>query len=356
MSYDYCLVGAGLFNAVLAYRLIEKGKKVLILEKRNHIGGNCYTYNLDGINVHKYGAHIFHTNNEYVWGFVNRFAKFNNFINSPVANYKGTIYNLPFNMNTFTKIWNVSTPREVQEIIKQQSAEITHEPKNLEEKAISLVGKDVYNILIKGYTEKQWGKSCKDLSPDIITRLPVRLMYDNNYFDSKYQGVAIGGYTSMIKSMIRGVDVQLSVDFTKNQKVDAKKIVYTGSVDKLFDYCYGTLEYRSLEFKTEVMNIENYQGNAVVNYTGDEPFTRKIEHKFFEKTKSPVTVVTTEYPIKWDVSKEPYYCVNNEKNNKLYKKYKDLAESRGIMLGGRLGLYKYLDMDKTVELALNYEL
>lgn len=356
--YDYLIVGSGLYGATFAHRAIQKGKKCLIIEKRNHIGGNVYTEECEGIQVHRYGAHIFHTTDKKVWDFINQFADFNGFINMPVALYQEQIYNMPFNMNTFSKIWGITTPQQAKEKIAQQIEEsgITS-PKNLEEQAIYLVGKDIYEILIKGYTEKQWGKPCSELPPFIIKRLPVRYTYDNRYFNDIYQGIPNGGYTQIIEKMIDGCDVKLNTDFfefIKDNKNIAKKIVYTGQIDTYFDYCFGELEYRSLKFETETMDCENYQGNAVVNYTqADVPYTRIIEHKHFEFGIQPKTIITKEYPMEWSKGQEAYYPVNDEKNNALYVKYAEKAiAEENVIFGGRLGQYKYFDMDKTIADAL----
>ncbi len=351
--YDYLIVGSGLFGAAFAHKAVMAGKKVLVIEKRSHIGGNIYTENIEGINVHKYGAHIFHTDNKEVWDYVNSLAEFNNYVNSPIANYKGEIYNMPFNMNTFSKMWNVSTPKQAQEIIEEQKKEIKGEPSNLEEQAISLVGRDVYEKLVKGYTEKQWGKSCSELPSFIIRRLPVRYTYDNNYFNDRYQGIPMGGYTAIIEKMLEGAEVRLNTDFLKNKEelcALADKVIYTGMIDEYFDYCLGHLEYRSLKFESKVMDEQNYQGNAVVNYTdSDTAFTRVIEHKHFEFGKQEKTVVTWEYPKKWEIGDEPYYAVNDNRNNELYSRYAELAEKEEkVYFGGRLGSYKYYDMDDVI--------
>lgn len=357
-AYDYLIVGAGLFGAVFAHEAKKAGKKCLVIDKRGHIGGNIYTREVEGIQVHEYGAHIFHTSNKEVWQYVNQFAEFNRYTNSPVANYKGEIYNMPFNMNTFHKLWGVVTPREARERIEQQKREYSvEEPKNLEEQAISLVGPDVYHRLVKGYTEKQWGKRATDLPAFIIKRLPVRFTYDNNYFNDDYQGIPIGGYTRMIEHMLAGTEIRLNEDFLSKReeyKDLADTVVYTGMIDEYFDYCYGELEYRSLRFETEVLEEENYQGNAVVNYTEYEvPYTRIIEHKHFEYGTQPKTVITREYPKSWSKGDEPYYPMNDEKNASLYKKYHALAMQEGdVIFGGRLGQYKYYDMDDTIEAAL----
>lgn len=359
-KYDYLIVGAGLFGAVFAHEAKEAGKTCLVIDKRNHIAGNIYTDKVKDIDVHQYGAHIFHTSNETVWNYVNRFAKFNRYTNSPVANYKGEIYNMPFNMNTFNKLWGVVTPQEAQAKIEEQKAVYHVEnPQNLEEQAISLIGPDVYTKLVKGYTEKQWGKRATELPSFIIKRLPVRFTYDNNYFNDDYQGIPVEGYTKMIERMLDGVEVKLEEDFLKNREAfmeQADKIVYTGMIDEYYNYCYGELEYRSLNFETEVLEgVENYQGNAVVNYTEYEvPYTRIIEHKHFTYGTQPDTVITREYPKTWSKGDEPYYPMNDEKNLNLYEKYTELAAKEGnVIFGGRLGMYKYYDMDDTIEAALN---
>lgn len=357
-KYDYVIVGAGLFGAVFAQEAKKAGKKCLVVDKRSHIAGNIYTKEIEGIQVHEYGAHIFHTSNKEVWEYVNQFAEFNRYTNSPVANYKGEIYNMPFNMNTFNKLWGVVTPKEAKEKIEAQKREYSVEnPKNLEEQAINLVGPDVYTKLVKGYTEKQWGKRATELPAFIIKRLPVRFTYDNNYFNDNYQGIPIGGYTKMVEKMLEGTEVQLDEDFLKNKdkySEMADKVVYTGMIDEYFDYCYGELEYRSLRFETEVLEEENHQGNAVVNYTEYEvPYTRIIEHKHFEYGTQPKTVITREYPKTWKKGDEPYYPMNDEKNIALYEKYSALARKEGnVIFGGRLGQYKYYDMDDTIEAAL----
>ena len=359
-KYDYLIVGAGLFGAVFAHEAKEAGKTCLVIDKRNHIAGNIYTDKVKDIDVHQYGAHIFHTSNETVWNYVNRFAKFNRYTNSPVANYKGEIYNMPFNMNTFNKLWGVVTPQEAQAKIEEQKAAFHVEnPLILEEQAISLIGPDVYTKLVKGYTEKQWGKRATELPSFIIKRLPVRFTYDNNYFNDDYQGIPVEGYTKMIERMLDGVEVKLEEDFLKNREAfmeQADKIVYTGMIDEYYNYCYGELEYRSLNFETEVLEgVENYQGNAVVNYTEYEvPYTRIIEHKHFTYGTQPDTVITREYPKTWSKGDEPYYPMNDEKNLSLYEKYTELAAKEGnVIFGGRLGMYKYYDMDDTIEAALN---
>jgi len=358
MKYDYLIVGAGLFGATFAYEAKKRGKSCLVIDKRNHIGGNIYCESIEGINVHKYGAHIFHTSDKAVWEYVNQFAEFNNYINSPVAIYKDELYNLPFNMNTFSKMWGIKTPAEAKAKIEEQIKELNiTEPKNLEEQALSLVGTDVYEKLIKGYTEKQWQRDCRDLPAFIIKRLPLRFTYDNNYFNDRYQGIPIGGYNQIIEKMLDGVDVQLSTDYFELENRDkiAEKTVFTGQIDKYFDYKLGILEYRSVRFDTKVFDCENYQGNAVVNYTEREvPYTRAIEHKHFEYGKQPKTVVSYEYSSEWGIGDEPYYPINNDKNNSLYEEYKKLAENTpNVIFGGRLGQYKYYDMDKVIISALD---
>ncbi|MBO5397960.1 MAG: UDP-galactopyranose mutase [Clostridia bacterium] len=370
MKYDYLIVGSGLFGSIFAYEAHKKGKKCLIIDKRSHIAGNIYTENIDGINVHKYGAHIFHTSNQEVWNYICKFAEFNRYTNSPVAIYKNELYNLPFNMNTFNKLWGVITPEEAKEKIEEEKKQYgIKEPKNLEEQAISLAGKTIYEKLVKGYTEKQWGKKATELPNFIIKRLPVRFTYDNNYFNDKYQGIPIGGYTKIIEKMLEGIEVRLNTDFFDDRKEFeniAEKIVFTGPIDKYYDYKFGELEYRSLRFETQELNIENYQGNAVVNFTEYEvPYTRIIEHKHFEyglslgniaegKAKNK-TIITKEFPDTWETGKEPYYPINNEKNDNLYNKYKDLAnKDNKVIFGGRLGQYKYFDMDKVILEALNF--
>ena len=361
--YNYMIIGSGLYGSVFAHEAKSAGKKVLVIDKRPHIGGNVYTEKIDGINVHKYGAHIFHTNNNTVWEYVNRFAEFNRFTNSPVANYKGELYSMPFNMYTFNKMWGVVTPEEAAAKIEEQRKEITGEPKNLEEQAISLVGRDIYEKLVKGYTEKQWGRDCKDLPAFIIKRLPFRLTFDNNYFNALYQGIPIGGYTKLIENMLDGIEVQLNVDYLKNKsELDklAEKIIYTGPIDAYFNYKLGTLEYRSVRFETEILDKPNFQGNAAVNYTDREtPWTRIIEHKWFEFGKDengndlPKTVISREYSSEWKPGDEPYYPVNDEKNSTLYAEYKKLAEQENnVIFGGRLGEYKYYDMDQVIAAAL----
>ena len=357
--YDYLIVGAGLYGAVFAEKANKRGKTCLVIDKRNHIAGNIYTYECEGINVHQYGAHIFHTNNKEVWDYVNSFAVFNRYTNSPVANYKGEIYNLPFNMNTFNKMWGVITPAQAKEKIEQQKKEagITT-PRNLEEQAISLVGTDIYEKLINGYTQKQWGRPCKELPSFIIKRLPVRFTYDNNYFNALYQGIPNGGYTKMVENMFGDTEIRLNTDYFENKsEFDeiADKIIYTGPIDAYFDYKYGELEYRSVRFETETLDTDNFQGNAVVNYTDSEtPYTRIIEHKHFEFGTQEKTVISREYSAEWKKGDEPYYPINDDKNSTLYEKYKSLAEKESkVIFGGRLGEYKYYDMDKVIEVALS---
>ncbi len=358
-KYDYLIVGSGLFGAIFAYEAKKRGKECLVIERRDHIAGNIYCENVHGINVHKYGAHIFHTSNRAVWDYINQFAEFNNYINSPVAVYKDELYNLPFNMNTFSKMWGIKTPAEAQAIIEKQKAEYNiTEPKNLEEQALSLIGKDVYEKLIKGYTEKQWGRSCTELPAFIIKRLPVRYTYDNNYFNDRWQGIPIGGYTEIIKKMLEGIDVLTSTsfeDYKAAHDISDMRIVYTGNIDEYFGYKYGALQYRTVRFETEYMpDTDNYQGNAVVNYTEREvPYTRVIEHRHFEKCDAKGTVVSKEFSSEWSVGIEPYYPINNDENNALYKKYEQLAlQEKNVIFGGRLGKYKYYDMDKVIEAAL----
>lgn len=353
--FDYLVVGAGLFGAVFACEMKKKGKTCLVIDKRGHIGGNIYTENVNDINVHKYGAHIFHTSDEDTWNYVNQFADFNDFINSPIANFKGEMYHLPFNMNTFEAMWGVKTAEEAQKIIDDQIASLHIEsPSNLEEHALSMVGRDVYEKLVKGYTEKQWGRDCKDLPASIIKRLPVRFTYDNNYFNDKYQGIPIGGYTGIVEKMLEGIEVRLntSYDDVKNEKNSLyRKVLYTGPIDEFFGYSLGRLEFRTLRFETEYLDdTDDFQGNAVINYTEREiPYTRIIEHKHFEFNKCHGTYITKEYPSEWKAGDEPYYPVNDEKNNDLYAKYVKLSESEDdIIFGGRLGMYKYFDMDKTI--------
>jgi UDP-galactopyranose mutase len=357
-KYDYLIVGAGLFGAVFACEMTKTGKKCLVIDKRDHIAGNIYCENIDGINVHKYGAHIFHTSNKEIWNYVNQFAEFNNYINSPVARYKDELYNLPFNMNTFSKMFNIATPAEAKAKIQAEIEELgITEPKNLEEQALSLVGRSVYEKLIKGYTEKQWGRDCKELPSFIIKRLPLRFIYDNNYFNDRFQGIPMGGYTAIVEKMLEGSDVLLNTDYYEFRKENpdiAAKTVYTGMLDQYFDYKYGVLEYRSVRFETEKLDMENYQGNAVVNYTEREvPYTRIIEHKHFEYGTQPVTVISREYPSEWKLGEEPYYPVNDAKNETVAEKYRALAAAeKNVIFGGRLGEYRYYDMDKVIEKAL----
>ncbi len=362
--YDYVIVGSGLYGAVIAQKAKEAGKSVLIIERRPHVAGNVFTEDIEGIHVHKYGAHIFHTNSQNVWDYVQRFATFNRFTNSPVANYKGELYSLPFNMYTFNKMWGCTTPDEAEKIIAKQRKEITSEPKNLEEQAISLVGRDIYEKLIKCYTEKQWGRPCNQLPPFIIKRLPVRLTFDNNYFNALYQGIPIGGYTKMVERMLDGIEIKLGVDYLADKEYwnsQADKVIYTGPIDAYFKYCLGNLEYRSVRFDTELLDISNFQGNAAVNYTDAEtPWTRIIEHKWFEFGKDESgndfskTVISKEYSSEWKPGDEPYYPVNDEKNGKLYTAYKDLADKEDkVIFGGRLGEYKYYDMDQVILSAMN---
>ena len=364
MMYDYLVVGAGLFGSVFARQATDAGKKVMVIDKRPNIAGNVYTEKIEGINFHKYGAHIFHTNNTEVWNYVNRFATFNRFTNSPVANYKGELYSMPFNMYTFNKMWGVVTPEEAAAKIEEQKKEITGEPRNLEEQAISLVGRDIYEKLVKGYTEKQWGRDCKELPAFIIKRLPVRLTFDNNYFNALYQGIPVGGYTKLVENMLSGIEVHLNEDYLENKaKWDsmADKIIYTGAIDAYFDYSLGNLEYRSVRFENEVLDIPNFQGNAAVNYTDREtPWTRIIEHKWFEFGKDengnelPKTIISKEYSSEWKPGDEPYYPVNDEKNTELYQKYRELADKEDkVIFGGRLGEYKYYDMDAVIASALD---
>ncbi|WP_370745184.1 UDP-galactopyranose mutase [Ruminococcus callidus] len=363
MNYNYLIIGSGLYGATIAQQAKKAGKSVLVIDKRPNVGGNIYTEKVEGINVHKYGAHIFHTNNKEVWDYVTSFVDFNRFTNSPVANYKGELYSMPFNMYTFNKMWGVVTPEEAAAKIEEQKKEITGEPKNLEEQAISLVGRDIYEKLVKGYTEKQWGRDCKDLPAFIIKRLPVRLTFDNNYFNALYQGIPIGGYTKLIEKMLEGIEVRLNVDYLENkEELDklAEKVIYTGPIDAYFDYKLGTLEYRSVRFENEILDKPNFQGNAAVNYTDREtPWTRIIEHKWFEFGKDengndlPKTVISREYSSEWKLGDEPYYPVNDAKNSTLYEQYKALAEAEdNVIFGGRLGEYKYYNMDKTIEVAL----
>ena len=357
-KFDYLIVGSGLFGSVFAYEAGKKGKKCLVIDKRPHIGGNIYTENIDGINVHKYGAHIFHTSDKEIWDYVNQFAEFNRYTNSPIARYKDEVYNLPFNMNTFNKLWGVFTPEEAKAKIAEELADVKiDEPKNLEEQAIKLIGKTIYEKLVKGYTEKQWGMKATELPPFIIKRLPVRFTYDNNYFNDSYQGIPIGGYTQIIEKMLAKAEVRLNCDFFENRhelENIANKIIFTGQIDKYYDYRFGELNYRSVRFETETLDIENYQGNAVVNYTEYEvPYTRIIEHKHFEFGTQPKTVISREYSDTWTSDKEPYYPINNDKNNALYKKYAELAAAeKNVIFGGRLGQYKYYDMHLVIAEAL----
>ena len=357
--YDYRIVGCGLFGSVVARELTRKRKTCLVIDKRNHIGGNIYTEKENDIVVHKYGAHIFHTSNKDIWEYINQFAEFNRYTNSPVAIYKGELYNMPFNMNTFNKLWGVLTPSEAYQKIEEERREANIiEPKNLEEQAISLVGKTIYEKLVKGYTEKQWGQKATDLPAFIIKRLPVRFIYDNNYFNDDYQGIPIGGYTKIIEKLLDGIEVKLNCDFLKNKRElinIAKKIVYTGPIDAFYGYCYGELQYRSLRFESQLLYVNNYQGNAVINYTEYEvPYTRVIEHKHFEKIiNNEETIITKEYPENWTKDKEPYYPINDSKNNQLYNKYKSLSmKDNNIIFGGRLGEYKYYNMDQVIEASL----
>ena len=358
MKYDYLVVGAGLFGAAVAQMAKEKGKRVLVIDKRSHIAGNIYTEDVGGIAVHRYGAHIFHTDDEEVWQYANRFATFNRFTNAPLAKYQDRLYHMPFNMNTFYAMWGVTKPNEAREIIERQRKEITGEPQNLEEQAISLVGRDIYEALVRGYSEKQWGRPCTELPAFIIKRLPVRFTYDDNYFNALYQGIPSGGYTAMVEKMLDGVEVRLGVDYlAEKAELDklADRVVYTGPVDAYFGYKLGALQYRSVRFETEVLDTDNYQGNAVVNYTDAEtPYTRIIEHKHFEFGTQPKTVISREYSAEWKKGDEPYYPVNDEKNGALYAQYKALADAEpGMIFGGRLGEYKYYDMDKVIEVALD---
>ena len=359
MKYDYLVVGAGLFGAVFAHEAACRGKRCLVIDRRPHIGGNVYTEEIEGIRVHRYGAHIFHTSDQAVWDYVNRFAEFNNYINSPVAVYKDELYNLPFNMNTFSKMWNIRTPREAKDIIEKQIEDLAiKEPSNLEEQALSLVGRDVYEKLIKGYTEKQWGRDCRELPAFIIRRLPLRFTYDNNYFNDRYQGIPIGGYTAIVRKLLEGIEVRTGVDFLNDRaKYEslAEKIIYTGMIDEYYGYRLGALEDRSVRFETEVLDCDNYQGNAVVNYTDKAvPYTRIIEHKHFEFGRQEKTVISKEFSSEWTVGDEPYYPVNDQKNSELYAKYQELAaRESNVIFGGRLGAYKYYDMDKVIRAALD---
>lgn len=355
--YDYLVVGAGLFGAVFAREMTDRGKRCIVIDRRPHIGGNCYTEQVEGINVHKYGAHIFHTSDKQIWEYVNRFAQFNNFVNSPVAIYRDELYNLPFNMNTFSKMWGVKTPAEAKAIISRQIAQLhIAEPKNLEEQALKLVGTDVYEKLVKGYTEKQWGRSCNELPAFIIKRLPLRFTYDNNYFLDRYQGIPMGGYTQIFEHLLNGIEVRLNTDYNdiRDEKI-AEKTVFCGCIDEFFGHCIGKLEYRSVKFEHEILNIDNFQGNAVVNYTSLEvPYTRIIEHKHFEFGKQEKTVISREYPVEWRSGLEPYYPISDEKNTMLHAKYAELAKSRSdVIFGGRLGHYRYYDMDKVIRTAID---
>ncbi len=358
MRYDYLIVGAGLFGAVFAHEANKRGKKCLVIDRRDHIAGNAYTESIEGINVHKYGAHIFHTSNKEVWEYVNQFADFNHYINAPVAVYGDELYNLPFNMNTFSKMWNIKTPAEAKAIIAAQvEKENIGEPENLEQQALKLVGRDIYEKLVKGYTEKQWGRSCTELPSFIIRRLPLRFTYDNNYFNDRYQGIPEGGYTQIVEKMLAGIEVRLGVDyfdFIRENPHIAEKTVYTGMIDEFFGYKLGVLQYRSVRFETEVLDMENYQGNAVVNYTERQvPYTRVIEHKHFEFGTQEKTVISREYSSEWSIGVDPYYPINDEKNGALYQQYRELAETvPNVIFGGRLGEYKYYDMDKVIASAL----
>ena len=359
-KYDYVIVGAGLYGATVAYEMTKRGYKCLVLEKRNHIGGNIYTEKIEGINVHKYGAHIFHTSDKDIWNYINQFAEFNNYVNSPIAIYKDELYNLPFNMNTFSKLFNIKTPEEAKRIIEKEKQEsYVENPSNLEEQARNLIGNTIYEKLIKGYTEKQWGKKCSELPAFIIKRLPVRFTFDNNYFNDRYQGIPMGGYTPIIEKMLEGADVLLNEDFLLNKEKYMSmgtKIIYTGPIDAFYDYCFGPLEYRSVRFETEILDMENYQGNAVVNYTDyDVPYTRIIEHKHFEFLHTTKTVISREYSSKWKLGDEPYYPVNDAKNGELLSKYQELAKQEpNVHFGGRLGQYKYFDMHIVIKEALDF--
>ncbi len=356
--YDYLIVGAGLYGATFAHEATKRGKRCLVVDRRDHIAGNAYCKDVEGIAVHWYGAHIFHTSDKQIWDYVNQFADFNHYVNSPVAVYHDELYNLPFNMNTFSKMWGIKTPAEAKAMIAEQIAkEGITEPANLEEQAISLVGRDVYEKLVKGYTEKQWGRDCKDLPAFIIKRLPLRFTYDNNYFNDRYQGIPIGGYTQLVERMLEGVEVRLNTDFFADREglaAQAEKIIYTGAIDAYFDYCFGALQYRMVSFEHELLDTDNYQGNAVVNYTEREvPYTRIIEHKHFEFGKQEKTVISKEYPAEWKPGEEPYYPINNEENQKVYEQYRELAQKESkVIFGGRLGEYRYYDMDKVIASAL----
>lgn len=358
-KYDYLIVGAGLFGSVFAHQATKAGKSCLVIDKRPHIGGNIYTEQIENINVHKYGAHIFHTSDKEVWDYMNQFCTFNNYINCPIAKYKNELYNLPFNMNTFSKMWNISTPSEAKSIIENQKSSLNiTEPKNLEEQALSLVGTDVYEKLIKDYTQKQWGRPCNQLPAFIIKRLPLRFTYDNNYFNDIYQGIPIGGYTAIIEKLLEHSDVMTNTDyfdFIKDNKDIANKIIYTGEIDKFYNYEFGPLEWRAVRFENEILDIDNYQGNAVVNYTSlDVPYTRIIEHKHFEKSNSPKTIISREYSSEWKVGDDPYYPINNEKNDAIYQQYLERSKlDTNVIFGGRLGTYKYYDMDKVIRAALD---
>ncbi len=354
--YDYLIVGAGLFGAVYAHEMTKQGKRCIVIDRRPHIGGNCYTERIDGIVVHKYGPHIFHTSDSEVWDYVNKLAELNGFINSPIAVFGDEVYNLPFNMNTFSRMWGVKTPDEAKaKIAEQVAAAGISEPKNLEEQALSLVGADIYEKLIKGYTRKQWGRDCTQLPASIIKRLPLRFTYDNNYFTDRWQGIPIGGYTPIFEKLLEGTEVCLNTDISAAKgRITARNIVYTGAVDEYFGYCFGALDYRSLRFETQLLDIPDYQGNAVVNHTSaDVPYTRIVEHKHFERGDQPRTIITREYPAEWTKGAEPYYPVNDERNSALYERYKALAQEEGLILGGRLGEYRYLDMDKVIRSALD---
>ena len=356
--YDYLIIGAGLYGSVFAHEAVKAGKKCLIIDRRDHIGGNCYTEETKGIQVHRYGAHIFRTSNKRIWDYISQFAEFNHFINSPIANYCGEIYNMPFNMNTFSRMWGISTPQEAMDIIEKQRREFTGSPRNLEEHVIQLVGRDIYEKLVKGYTEKQWGRPCTELPASIIRRLPVRFTYDNNYFNDPYQGIPKGGYTAIFEKLLKGCDVILGKEYNHHRDEFAslaRKTIYTGTIDSYYEYCFGPLEYRSLRFETEILEKENYQGVAVVNYTDREtPFTRIIEHKHFEFGTQAHTIVTREYPIEWTIEIEPYYPINDKSNQERYEQYRALsAGEKNVIFGGRLGEYKYYDMQDTIISALS---